>query len=237
MTQQPLEDVHTTRWSLIHELDAGNADSRGQFNALCLRYWSPVHQYIRDNGHSEAQARQLAQRFFAMLQTEGLSRATGYTRFRDFLANELGRFLSGLGEHHDEALPSISSGSGTATPGSSAPLPGGANAAGVANLERSLALEVVAQSMTRLRKEATDAGHMAMFERLQHYLSIEPHRDELQREAETLEATQLFVSMAIRRLRQRFRTIVDDELTQLVTDPAQLAEERAAMFCALAHPG
>ena len=229
MTQQPLEDVHTTRWSLIHELDAGNADSRGQFNALCLRYWSPVHQYICDNGHSEAQARQLAQRFFAMLQTEGLSRATGYTRFRDFLANELGRFLSALGERHDKALPSISSGSSTAMPG--------ATAAGVANFERSLALEVVAQSMSRLRKEATNAGHVAMFERLQHYLSIEPHRDELQREAETLQATQLFVSMAIRRLRQRFRTIVDDELTQLVTDPAQLTEERAAMFCALAHPG
>lgn len=236
MTQQPLEDVHTTRWSLIHELDAGNADSRGQFNALCLRYWSPVHQYIRDNGHSEAQARQLTQRFFALLQTEGLSRAPGYTRFRDFLANELGRFLSGLGEPH-EALPSIWPGSGTSTPGTSTHPPGSATTVGSANLERSLALEVVAQSMARLRKEATNAGHLAMFERLQHYLSVEPHRDELQREAATLEATQLFVSMAIRRLRQRFRTIVDDELTQLVTDPAQLAEERAAMFYALAHPG
>jgi hypothetical protein len=109
--------------------------------------------------------------------------------------------------------------------------------AGAANLERGLALEVVAQSMARLRKEAADAGHMAMFERLQHYLSVEPHGDALQREAEALAATPLFVSLAIRRLRQRFRSIVDDELTQLVTDPAQLAEERNAMFAALAHRG
>jgi len=235
MTQHPLEDVHTTRWSLIHELDAGNADSRSQFNALCLRYWSPVHQYIRDSGYSEQQARQLTQRFFALLHAEGLSRAAGYTRFRDFLASELGDFLSGLVEFHDEPLPPLSSDPSASHPGPSAPPPGATAATGVANIERSLALEVVAQSMSRLRKEAADAGHTAMFERLQRYLSVDPHRDQLQREAETLGATLLFVSMAIRRLRQRFRSIVDNELTLLVTDPAQLAEERVAMFAALAH--
>ncbi len=235
MTPHSLEDVHTTRWSLIHGLDAGNADSRSQFNALCLRYWSPVHQYIRDSGHSEQQARQLTQRFFALLHAEGLSRAAGYTRFRDFLASELGDFLSELGEFPDEQLTPLSSDSGASSHVPSAPPQVRTAAVGVANIERSLALEVVAQSMARLRKEAADAGHTAMFERLQRYLSVDPHRAELQREAETLGATLLFVSMAIRRLRQRFRTIVDNELTLLVTDPAQLAEERAAMFAALAH--
>lgn len=235
MTPLPLEDVHTTRWSLIHELDAGNADSRSQFNALCLRYWSPVHQYIRDRGHSESQARHLTQRFFVLLHAEGLSRAAGYTRFRDFLASELGDFLSGLDELNDQPLPPLSSELSASNHGPSAPARGGTAGAGGANFERSLALEVVAQSMARLRKEAADAGHTSMFERLQRYLSVDPHRAELQLEAETLGATQLFVSMAIRRLRQRFRTIVDNELTLLVTDPAQLAEERAAMFAALAH--
>lgn len=235
MNPHPLEDVHTTRWSLIHELDAGSADSRSQFNALCLRYWSPVHQYIRDSGHAEQQARQLTQRFFALLNAEGLSRAAGYTRFRDFLASELGGFLSGLGEFLDEQMPPLSPDSPDSNHGPTAPPPEGIAAAGVANIERSLALEVVAQSMARLRKEAADAGHTVMFERLQRYLSVDPHRAQLQQEAETLGATLMFVSIAIRRMRQRFRTIVDDELTLLVTDPAQLAEERAAMFAALAH--
>lgn len=235
MTLQSLDGVHTTRWSLIRELDAGNTDSRSQFNALCLRYWSPVHQYIRDNGHAEAQARHLTQQFFALLGVEGLSRAAGFTRFRDFLAHELAGFLASHQAGHGQPQPPLSPASATSTPGT--PIPRPAPEPGSASLERSLALEVVAQCMARLRKEAADAGHMAMFERLQHYLSVEPRRDELLREAETLGATQLFVSMAIRRLRQRFRTIVDDELTQLITDPAQLAEERAAMFSALAHPG
>ncbi|CAN5672466.1 hypothetical protein BH23PSE2_BH23PSE2_08800 [soil metagenome] len=238
MTAQPLEDVHTTRWSLIHELDAGNADSRSQFNALCLRYWAPVHQYILGHGHHEAHARQLTQRFFTLLQAEGLSRATGYTRFRDFLASELGAFLSACGEQPDEAfLPPLSPVAGAPAPAISAPPPGDAVPVAGTSLERNLALEVVAQSMARLRKEAADAGHRGMFERLQRYLSVEPHGDELQREAEALEATQLFVSLAIRRLRQRFRSIVDDELTQLVTDPTQLADERNAMFAALERVG
>lgn len=220
MTTQPMppDAFHSTCWSLIREMDAGDADGRSRFNALCIRYWAPVQQHILDCGHTDAAARDLARRFFDRLHGEGLARATAYGRFRDFLAAELDAFLA----ENDQS--------------GCLPLPKPAAADGGAGLERGLALEVLAQSMVRLRREATAAGHLTMFERLQHYLPVEPQAADLQREAEALSATPLFVSLAVRRLRQRFRRIVDDELTQLVTDPAQLAEERAALFAALAHP-
>jgi hypothetical protein len=219
MTAQPMpaEAFHSTHWSLIRGLDAADADGRSRFNALCLRYWAPVHQHILDCGHPEEAARDLTRRFFTRLHTEGLSRAARYSRFRNFLAGELDAFLAQAGPPPDP--PSTN--------------PAGH---GDTSLERGLALEVLSQSMARLRHEATAAGHLPMFERLQHYLSVEPQADDLKREAEALAATPLFVSLAVRRLRQHFRRIVDDELTQMVADPAQLAEERAAMFAALAHP-
>lgn len=224
MTPHPCsrDDFHTTRWSLIRDLNAGKSDTRGQLNALCLRYWVPIHQHIRLSGRSEGEARELTQAFLAHLRQEGLARASCYSRFRDFIASELENFLvrNGARQAGDSRLPPLSPVSVDAV-------------TDMPHLERSFALEVMSRSMARLRVEAVDAGHPEMFERLQRYLSVDPRPVDIEREAGVLAAKPLFVSMAIRRLRQRFRRIVDDELTQLVTDPAQLAEERAAMLAAL----
>ncbi|MDQ3495135.1 MAG: hypothetical protein M3485_06355 [Pseudomonadota bacterium] len=228
MTPHPSsrDDFHTTRWSLIRDLNAGESDTRGQLNALCLRYWAPIHQYIRRSGRSEGEARDLTQAFLTHLFQEGLARAGRYSRFRDFLAGELDDFLArnNAAQAGDRRLPPLSP--VCVDVATDAPT-------GTPTLERSFALEVMSQSMARLRAEAVDAGHPEMFERLQRYLSADAGSEDIAREAEALDAKPLFVSMAIRRLRQRFRRIVDDELTQLVTDPAQLAEERAAMLAAL----
>jgi len=100
-------------------------------------------------------------------------------------------------------------------------------------LQRSFALEVIAHSMARLRAEAIEADRLPMFERLQRYLSNEARPGDIEREANVLDAKMLFVTMAIRRLRQRFRRIVDEELARLVTDHAELAGEREALLAAL----
>lgn len=220
------EDFRTTRWSLIRDLNAGESDTRSQLNALCLRYWAPVHHHIRRSGRGEGEARDLTQAFLTHLLRDGLTRVSRHNRFRDFLASELDDFLARnhAAQAGDRRLPPLSP--VCVDVATDAPID-------TPTLERSFALEVMSQSMARLRAEAVDAGHPEMFERLQRYLSVDAGSEDIAREAEALDARPLFVSMAIRRLRQRFRTIVDDELIQLVTDPAQLAEERAAMLTAL----
>lgn len=206
----------TTRWSLIHELHAANRDdSRSHLNALCMRYWAPIHQAISRRGYDDGQARALTRAFFEHLQRDGLARAERYRRFRDFLQTEIENFLALAGE-------------GVGAGELPLPPPDGGD------LERNFALEVIALSMAQLRAETVDADRLAMFEALQRYLSTEAKPADIERQAAALGVRPLFVSMAIRRLRQRFRQLVDDELMQLVSDPAELAHERKALLSALA---
>lgn len=219
------DNFQQTRWSLIQELNADQMGSRSQLNELCLRYWTPIHQHMRRYGHDENAARTLTRDFFDHLQREGLSRADRYSRFREFLLEELEGFLARRrAQLESDSLPPLLP--------VEASMPVNDGDAG-SDLQRNFALEVIAHSMARLRAEAADAGHLPMFERLQRYLSCEARPEDIERESAVMAAKPLFVSMAIRRLRQRFRRLVDDELTRLVTDPTDLVQEREAMMAAL----
>lgn len=201
--------ARSTRWSLIRELNAGHADSLTQFYELCVRYWAPIQNYVRGLGYSEESARSLCNEFFEHLQRDALSRAHSHRRFREFLQEELDSFLAG-----NKRSPTIA----------------GGHAGG---LRHSFALEVIGHAMTRLRGEAIEADRLAMFERLERYLASEAKPADIERDAGALGAKTLFVTMAIRQLRLRFRRLVDDELARLVTDQEELEEEREAMLGAL----
>ena len=210
-------NARSTRWSLIRELNAGHADSRAQLYELCVRYWAPIHHYVHRCGHDEHAARELSNEFFEYLQRNALPRVNQHRRFRDFLHEELDSFLARKWA------------SGAVATAPSPPR----LAAADDKLRQGFALEVIGHSMSRLRSEATEADRLPMFERLEGYLWNEARPGDIEREARALGAKPLFVSMAIRRLRQRFRCIVDDELARLVTDVDELAEERNAMLGAL----
>lgn len=217
-------DSHITCWSLISDLSAPPMDSRSQLNELCRRYETPVKRYIARTGCPESAAKELSQKFFAMLLREGLDRATQYRRFRDFLQAELETFLA----HQEELAPCTPDATTLSTSGE-------ASSQARRDLQRGFAQEVMSRATGRLRQEAVDAGRSPLYEQLERYLYREASPDDIQREAKMLDARTLFVSMAIQRLRQRFRQIVDQELTELITDPTELAEERAAMLRALGH--
>ena len=51
--------------------------------------------------------------------------------------------------------------------------------------------------------------------------------------AQRLDVSPLFLSLALKRLRQRFRELVDDEITQTVASAVALEEERRSLHAAL----
>lgn len=209
------DDFADTRWSLVQDLNTfEGATSRSRLNELCLRYWLPIQQQIQERGVGEADANRLTGLFFDHLQREALARADQYSRFREFLQTELGAFLQHTNSMPPEATELRGSG-----------------------LERSFALQVIGHAMDRLQVEASAADRLPMYEVLRRYLTLEASPDDIQREARALGVRPLFVTMAIRRLRQRFRRLVDDELLRLVTDSRELAQEREALFAALDRGG
>jgi RNA polymerase sigma-70 factor (ECF subfamily) len=236
----------TTRWSLVAALDHDQdtlglhaAPARQRLLELCLRYWYPVYLYLRRSGHSAEAARTLAANFFdALLQRRGSGASRGSDgRFRTYLLAELHRFLAeyALDGQGDSAAP--------LDPG--LPIPplaqlearrqreGDADGSPELALRRGFALEVIAQAMRRIEDEAREAGRLPMFSALQPYLASDPVPGIYADIAQRLDVSPLFLTLALKRLRERFRELVDDELAQTVASAAALEEERRSLHAAL----
>jgi RNA polymerase sigma-70 factor (ECF subfamily) len=231
-----------TRWSLVAALDedapgADVATGRQRLLELCLRYWYPVYVYLRRSGHGAEASQAMTARFFDRLlqHRSGASRGPD-GRFRTFLLAELHRFLA------EYAL------GGTDTAAAWAPdLPvpllsdlearcqreGHAAGSPELALRRGFALEVIAQAMRRIEDEARQAGRMPMFAALQPHLASDPVPGDYADIAGRLDVSPLFVALALKRLRERFRELVDDELAQTVVSAAALEEERRSLHAAL----
>ncbi|ODS64514.1 MAG: hypothetical protein ABS41_02120 [Arenimonas sp. SCN 70-307] len=230
----PTGGFATTRWSLV--IDAAGHDAptaRASLLTLCLRYWYPVYAYLRRSGHAPGLAHELARAFFDSVVSEGLARQAMQRqgRFRLFLLSELHRFLSSdaaratpdagidapaleqLEQRHQQDLQ---------PPGSPEDI-----------LRRGFALEVLGAAHQRLRTEAIEAGHLAMFEALARFLASEPRPGDYDAVASRLGLRPMFVSLAVRRLRQRYRELVDEELGQTLASAEDMAAERAALMQSL----
>lgn len=225
-----------TQWSLVAAVGDHDPEvAHASLVALCLRYWYPVHAYLRRSGHAPGRAHALALAFFGHLLSVDMARTTARRqgRFRQFLLAELHRFLSA-----PESPPADSGGelpapplaelearlSGDAAPGQSPEQ----------LLHRGFALAVVAGALDRLRGEAGDAGRAAMFEVLSRFLGSPPGPGDCEQAGAALGLRPVQVAVAVRRLRQRFRELVDAELGDTLADAGQLDAEREALLQALA---
>ena len=90
----------STRWSQIRRARTVNDERRTAcVNNLVQRYWKPVYCYLRRKGHSNDQAKDLAQGFFCeiALGRELFQQADeSKGRFRTFLLTALDRYVTDL---------------------------------------------------------------------------------------------------------------------------------------------
>jgi DNA-directed RNA polymerase specialized sigma24 family protein len=86
----------TTHWSVVLHARGGTPDSPAALERLCRAYWHPLYTFIRRRGHSEHEAQDLTQEFFARFlaadSLQGVSADKG--RFRTFLLAALKNFLA-----------------------------------------------------------------------------------------------------------------------------------------------
>lgn len=229
------ETFATTRWSLVAAASVG--DARASLTELCVRYWYPVYAYARRCGHPPAVAQDITVAFFHRLVTERLKAADprAHGRFREFVLHELNRFLAEDWRGERVVTPSG---------GLLAPLPTelleqrhlaeGVDAASPEQaFQRGFALEIVARAFNRLRREAQQASRLSMYEAMEPYLTVEPPSGQFEALSRPLKMSPLALVIALKRLRQRFRELVDDELTETVSNHADLEAERATLRAVL----
>ncbi|MGA1718672.1 MAG: sigma factor, partial [Aquiluna sp.] len=86
----------TTRWTLVLRAGGEDAEARAALAELCEAYWTPVFHFLRREGRSEEDSRELTQDFFArILSQQGVRKADpGKGRFRSYILGALKHFLA-----------------------------------------------------------------------------------------------------------------------------------------------
>ena len=226
-----------TRWSLVAALDRQGSGALTPLLELCLRNWYPVYAYLRRCGHAPETAQAMTRAFFDHLLNRGTVHPDGerFGRFREYLLAELHAFLSGERAplSANAPQPPLDLESLEARQRQDSVHAGSPEQA----LRRGFALEIIGQALKRLRGEARDARRLPMFETLERYLTSEPRPGEFESIADAMSARPLFVVMAVKRLRQRFTELIDEELGDTVLSPEQLLAERTALYEAMARNG
>lgn len=86
-----------TDWSQLRQLkQATDLEQQPLLNVLAEKYWSPIFQFLRCQGHDEEEAKDLIQDFFGFaLKTRLFAKADeARGRFRSFLLSSLNHFVA-----------------------------------------------------------------------------------------------------------------------------------------------
>jgi DNA-directed RNA polymerase specialized sigma24 family protein len=230
---------HTTHWSVVLRAgETASAQSAAALELLCRAYWPPIFYFARRRGHSEADAKDLAQHFFYRLlergDFSGLDPRKG--KFRTFLLTAFTHFLA---NEHDHATAQKRGGgkiivSLDELPPDEISLHDPHAELPAAKLfDRQWAGMVVKSALKSLKQEMIAAGKTELFEALKKFLASEAVAGEYAAAAQQLGVAEASVPVFVHRLRQRFRQLVRAQVAQTVTSPAELDEEMRHLFAVL----
>jgi RNA polymerase sigma factor (sigma-70 family) len=221
----------TTRWSLVaaaqHQADAALAD-------LCRLYWYPLYAYVRRRGHDAAEAEDLTQAFFArLLEKNGLASVTPTRgRFRSFLLSACQNFLA----NERERANALKRGGGRVVSLDDADAryrrEPDHDETPERLFERRWALELLDQTLRRLREEYEAGGKARLFDAVKGTLTGDaaaPYADL----AGELGMTEGAVKTAAHRLRGRYAELLREEIGETVETPAEIDDEVRALFRAV----
>ena len=220
----------TTRWSIVLHAGRETAGARAALEELCRTYRSPVIAYVRGHGRSADEAEDLGQSFFARF-IEGAYHAQADPArgtFRAFLLTALKRFLDDANERAHaqkrggkiqfQSLDALAGDHNEAENVLDRDTPEQA-------FERAWAKAALRAAMRRLRAETAAAGRSALFDQLCEFLAERPSESDYDRVAAVLKIRRNTVAVAVHRLRQRLRELVQAELADTAIDAAGLNRE------------
>lgn len=227
----------TTRWSLIltsADLEGDAQRAHQALSELCRLYWRPIFSFICRRGHSAEDAQDLTQDFFVMILEGNWLRHADPTRgrFRSLLFTSLRNFLNDAAEKRhtrkrggdvqfvswDEWMAEAPS-----------QLTASAQALQSWPAERLFDLRwaatVVEQALRRLREECESQGRLRAFETLRPCLGAERDDVSYSTLSQTLGVPEATVKRLVHRLRQRYRSLLRDEVAKTVADPEEVDNE------------
>ncbi len=237
----------TTRWSLIIASSGKRADEdirREALTELCRTYWRPIFLFTFRRGFSVEDAQDLTQDFFSkILDGDWLQQADqSRGHFRSLLLRSLKNFL--LDAHQKRTARKRGGGMKFVSwddwiADAPSQLSISVNTMERLNPERLFDLRwaatVVEQALRRLSEECQLRGRLRLYETLSPFLTAERGELLYGELAVTLGISENSVKRQLHNLRQRYRWLLRDEISQTVADPADVDDEIRHLCSALAH--
>ena len=229
----------TTHWSVV--LAAGHRSSPRSSEALaslCETYWYPLYAYVRRRVRDVDEAQDLTQGFFshlleknylAVAQPErGRFRAFLLTSFKNFLANEWDK-AKALKRGGGKAPIPLDFESGE-TRFSLEPTD---DLTPDRLYDKQWVLTLLKHVLGRLREESIRAGKEQQFEHLKVFITGQTAPGGYAEVAGKLGMTEGAAKVAAHRLRQRYRALLRDEISQTVAEPSEVDDEIRSLFATL----
>jgi RNA polymerase sigma-70 factor (ECF subfamily) len=216
----------------------GEAEAREALETVCRGYWYPIYAYLRRSGHSQTDAEDLTQGFFQRLigqkALETADREAG--RLRSYLLGVLKRHLRDQ-KRHDQRLKR----------GGGQELVSFDEAVAEARyilepkdvntpdrlFDRAWAVGVLTDASATLREFFVEGGNEAAFEHLSEFLPLGANSTAYRVIAKRLGIKEDSVRLQVRRMRQRYRRIIEERIGETVNDPAEIEEELQHLMAAL----
>ena len=220
----------TTQWSVVLEAQGESRAAQEALANLCRKYWRPIYSFVRRKGIRPEEAEDVTQGFFAQLLERGSFGAVRKEkgRLRSFLLASLKYFLV---DEQRRAM-AIKRGKGQRL----IPLeelraderidmePADPVTAEMI-YERRWALTVLERVINRLKDEYRAAGNAALFDSLKQLLPDEPGAPSQAEIAARLWMTENAIRQAFYRFRQRYQSLLREEIAHTVATPGDIEDE------------
>jgi RNA polymerase sigma-70 factor (ECF subfamily) len=228
----------TTHWSVVLEAQSESPAAQEALEKLCRIYWRPIYSFVRRQGIRPEEAQDITQGFFAqLLERRSLSAVRKEKgRLRSYLLGALKYFLA---DEQRRAM-AIKRGKGQRL----VPLEGLRADEQVEMepadpvtpemiYERRWALTVLERVLGRLKDEYRTVGNATLFDLLKQLLPDEPGAPSQAEIAARLGMTENAARQAFYRFRQRYQSLLREEIAHTVATPGDIEDELRHLIAVL----
>jgi RNA polymerase sigma-70 factor (ECF subfamily) len=236
--QQGAVAFATTHWSLVLQAQSESPAAQEALEKLCRIYWRPVYSFLRRQGLLQEEAEDLTQGFFALLlergdfsavrREKGRLRSYLLTALKHFLADERRRAMAikrGKGERliplgelrADEWMDMEPADPLTAE----------------RIYERRWASTVLDRVLNLLKDEYVATRNPALFDSLTQLLPDEPGAPSRADIAAQFGMTENAVTQAFHRFRQRYQSLLREEIAHTVATPGDIDDELSHLIAVI----
>jgi RNA polymerase sigma factor (sigma-70 family) len=230
ITQSGAVAFATTHWSVVLAAQGPSPAAKEALEKLCRTYWQPIYGFVRRQGIGQEEAEDLTQGFFALLlerrdfsavrREKGRLRSYLLASVKNFLADERRRATAvkrGKGERlvpleelsADERIEMEPADPVTAE----------------MTYERRWASTVLENALSRLQDEYAATRKTALFDSLTQLLPDEPGAPSRADIAAQFGMTENAVTQAFHRFRQRYQSLLRQEIAHTVATPGDIEDE------------